>query len=253
MLIKSSLMGTLFLMFTYSIFIPNRWKRATLVIVPMALGPLVAPLVLRLTSNAFRSIAQEAWSPERLTENALFLALSAVTAIFGTNTINTFRTEAFRARRMNQYRLSKKLGSGGMGEVYLAEHQFLKRACAIKLIRPNLVDNPRVLARFELEVRATARLSHPNTVEVYDYGRTEDGTFYYVMEYLPGLSLQELVDRHGPLPPGRIIYLLRQACEALQRGPSRGPGPSRPEAAEHLRGAIVGDASTWPSCSISAW
>ena len=109
-----------------------------------------------------------------------------------------------------------------MGEVYLAEHQLLKRPCAIKLIRPSLSQKPRVLARFELEVRATARLSHWNTVEVFDYGRTEDGTFYYVMEYLPGLSLQELVDRHGPLPPGRIIYLLCQACDALREAHQAG-------------------------------
>ncbi len=139
-----------------------------------------------------------------------------MTAVFGTYTINTFRTEAFRARQLNQYHLTKKLGAGGMGEVYLAEHQLLKRPCAVKLIRPSLSQKPRVLARFELEVRATARLSHWNTVEVFDYGRTADGTFYYVMEYLPGLSLQDLVNRHGPLPPGRIIYLLCQACDALR-------------------------------------
>ena len=76
--------------------------------------------------------------------------------------------------------------------------------------------DPRALARFEREVRLTATLSHPNTVEIYDYGRTSDGTYYYVMEYLPGLSLAELVERHGPLPPGRAVYLLRQVCEALR-------------------------------------
>ena len=109
-----------------------------------------------------------------------------------------------------------------MGEVYLAEHQLLKRPCALKLIRPGSAGDPRALARFEREVRATARLSHPNTVEIYDYGRTEDGTFYYVMEYLPGLSLDELVERHGPLPAGRVIYLLRQACQALREAHAAG-------------------------------
>src|SRR5258708_31960716 len=102
-----------------------------------------------------------------------------------------------------------------MGEVYLAEHQLLKRPCALKLIRPDSATNPRALARFEREVHLTATLSHPNTVEIYDYGRTEDGTYYYVMEYLPGLSLEELVERHGSLPPGRAVYLLRQGCAAL--------------------------------------
>src|SRR4029077_17913392 len=70
--------------------------------------------------------------------------------------------------------------------------------------------------RFEREVRLTATLSHPNTVEIYDYGRAEDGSYYYVMEYLPGLSLAELVERYGPVPPGRAVYLLRQVCQALR-------------------------------------
>ncbi len=221
-LFKNSIIGTLILMFTYGIFIPNNWRRATLVIVPMALAPLVAPLLLGLTSPSFRSVSEEARTFDKITENSLYLVLGAVTAVFGTHTINTFRKEEFRARRLNQYHLTKKLGAGGMGEVYLAEHQLLKRPCAVKLIRPSLSQKPGVLARFELEVRATARLSHWNTVEVFDYGRTEDGTFYYVMEYLPGLSLQELVDRHGPLPPERIIYLLCQACDALREAHQAG-------------------------------
>jgi serine/threonine-protein kinase len=91
----------------------------------------------------------------------------------------------------------------------------LKRPCAIKLIAPDRAGDPKALARFEREVRTTARLTHPNTVDIYDYGRTEDGKFYYVMELLDGLSLAELVASHGPLPPGRAIFLLRQACGAL--------------------------------------
>jgi eukaryotic-like serine/threonine-protein kinase len=221
-LFKNSIIGTLILMFTYGIFIPNDWKRAARVVVPIAMAPLVAPLLLGLTSAEFRTVWEEAGTPERLSENALFLVLGAVTAIYGTHIINTFRTEAFEERSLNQYRLTKKLGAGGMGEVYLAEHQLLKRPCAVKLIRPGLSQQPRVLTRFELEVQATARLSHWNTVEVYDYGRTENGTFYYVMEYLPGLSLQELVERHGPLPAGRVIYLLRQACDALHEAHKAG-------------------------------
>ena len=109
-----------------------------------------------------------------------------------------------------------------MGEVYLAEHQLLKRPCAIKLIRPEGLAEPNALERFEREVQLTATLSHPNTVEVFDYGRTEDGTYYYVMEYLPGLSLAELVERHGPLPPARAVYLLRQVCGALSEAHAAG-------------------------------
>ena len=102
-----------------------------------------------------------------------------------------------------------------MGEVYLAEHQLLKRPCASKLIKPEAGADPIALARFEREVQSAARLSHPNTIEIYDYGHTDDGTFYYVMEYLRGLSLADLVRRAGPLPPGRVIYLFRQVCAGL--------------------------------------
>jgi serine/threonine-protein kinase len=109
-----------------------------------------------------------------------------------------------------------------MGEVYLAEHLLLKRPCAVKLIRPEKAGDPRALARFEREVRETARLTHWNTIEIFDYGRTDDGTFYYVMEYLPGMNLEQLLEMHGPLPPERVIYLLGQVCDALAEAHSKG-------------------------------
>jgi serine/threonine-protein kinase len=102
-----------------------------------------------------------------------------------------------------------------MGEVHLAEHLLLKQPVAIKLIRPEQAGNPEALARFEREVRATARLTHWNTVQIYDYGFTDDGTFYYAMEYLPGLTLEQIVHRHGPLSAARVIHVLRQVCAAL--------------------------------------
>ena len=105
-----------------------------------------------------------------------------------------------------------------MGEVYLAEHQMMKRPVAIKLIRPGKAADPKALARFEREVRATAKLSHWNSIEIFDYGRTEDGTFYYVMEYLPGLSLADLVDQHGPLPVGTSDPLADANLRCAGRG-----------------------------------
>jgi serine/threonine-protein kinase len=219
---KNSIIGTLLVILTYAVFIPNTWRRSVGIILLMTIAPLVAPLALGLTDEGFRQAAREAWTVERLSENGLFLALGAGIAIFGTYSINGCRDDEFRARWLNQYRLGEKLGAGGMGEVYLARHEMLRRPCAIKLIRPGLSAKSRVLARFEREAQATARLSHWNTVDVYDYGRDEDGTFYYVMEYLPGLNLQTLVDRHGPLPPGRVIYLLRQACDALREAHEAG-------------------------------
>ena len=115
--------------------------------------------------------------------------------------VNSLRVEVFEARQLNQYRLKDPIGAGDMGVVYLAEHQLLKRPWAVKLIAPDRAGNPKALARLEHEVRTTARLSHPNTVEIYDYGRTDDGTFYYVMELLSGLSLSDLVEATAPCPP----------------------------------------------------
>ena len=154
--------------------------------------------------------------------DAMILLILAVGSTFGARTISRLRRQVAEARQLGQYRLRRRIGAGGMGEVYLAEHQLLKRPCAVKLIRPGDAADPRALERFEREVRLTATLSHPNTVEIYDYGRAEDGTYYYVMEYLPGLSLAELVERHGPLPPARAVYLLRQVCGALREAHAAG-------------------------------
>src|SRR5262249_10388882 len=136
-------------------------------------------------------------------------------SILGVRTINRLRDEALRARQFGQYKLKKLIGSGGMGEVYLAEHLLLKRPCAIKIIRPEKAGDPKVLARFEREVQATAKLSHWNSVDIYDYGRTDDGTFYYVMEFLPGMNLSQLVQGYGPVTAARAIHLIRQVCNAL--------------------------------------
>jgi serine/threonine-protein kinase len=137
-------------------------------------------------------------------------------AVFGSYRQQVLQQQAFEAQQLGQYRLRQRLGSGGMGEVFLAEHVLLRRPCAIKLIRADQTRDPDTLSRFEREVQAMATLTHPNTVEVYDYGRADDGTFYYVMEYLPGLNLEQLVERYGPLPPGRAIHFLRQVCRALR-------------------------------------
>jgi serine/threonine-protein kinase len=202
----------LLLIFTYAMFIPNTWRRAALVIGAMALAP--ALLVVAMTL-AYPQVAALMTAADFM-QHVLVMLVAAVASVYGTHLINALRREAFEARQLGQYRLIAPLGTGGMGEVYLAEHRMLKRPCAIKLIRPERAGDPQVLARFEREVRMTARLSHWNTVEIYDYGRTDDGTFFYVMEYLPGLSLEDLLERHGPLPAERVVHLLRQTCQALR-------------------------------------
>lgn len=200
------------LMFTYAIYIPNSWRRAAAIMGVMA----IAPVVVMLFDSRLYGELTRAQHLNQLSYIVLFMAAGYGSSVYGTYMIGSLRREAFEARQLGQYRLRNLIGAGGMGEVYLAEHQMMKRPCAIKIIRPSKAHDPRALARFEREVRATARLSHWNTVEIFDYGSTADGTFYYVMEYLPGLSLADLVERYGPLPPERVIYLLTQTCDALR-------------------------------------
>ena len=209
----------LLLIHIYGLLIPNTWRRAAAVIGVMALIPVAGALLSALRHPQFAQILFEGGGLSGL---VLWLATGAVIATYGSHRFGQLRRQAFDAQRLGSYTLREKLGAGGMGEVYIAEHQLLKRRCAIKLIRPEKAGDPSAIARFASEVRSAAALTHPNTIEIYDYGQTDDGTFYYVMEYLPGLNLQELVDRYGPLPPGRTIHLLRQVCSALREAHGAG-------------------------------
>ena len=226
---KNVVLLTAILILTYGLYVPKSWRRAALVVGPLALLPFATLLVLYLQHPEAMGWLGQGWRRSRRPHgsfcsvfDAMILLMLAVGSTFGARTMSRLRREVAEARQLGQYRLRRRIGAGGMGEVYLAEHQLLKRPCAVKLIRPGDAADPRALERFEREVRLTATLSHPNTVEIYDYGRAEDGTYYYVMEYLPGLSLAELVERHGPLPPARAVYLLRQVCGALREAHAAG-------------------------------
>ncbi len=208
----------LVLIYTYALFIPNTVPRAAVAIAAMC----VLPMALLLGMMWWNPLVARYATMDLLAGLVLMFCVAGGGGVFGVGVIGALEREAFVARQLGQYRLGRRIGAGGMGEVYLAEHQLLKRPCVIKLIRPDRTGNPKVVARFQREVRATARLSHWNTVEIFDYGCTSDGTFYYVMEYLPGMNLGELVEQFGPLPPGRVIYLLRQACDGLAEAHAAG-------------------------------
>ena len=175
-----------------------------------AMAPLVPATLVATGGSAALTINVATWC-----------LVSIALAIVGSRVIFGLRSEAERGRRLGQYTLEHKVGAGGMGVVYRASHAMLRRPTAIKLLPPDRAGEVN-LARFEREVQITAQLSHPNTVAIYDYGRTPAGVFYYAMEYLDGINLEDLVRRHGPQPPGRVAAILDQVCGALAEAHGRG-------------------------------
>ncbi|MCG8418702.1 MAG: serine/threonine protein kinase, partial [Proteobacteria bacterium] len=143
---------------------------------------------------------------------------STLTAVFAARVLYGVSVEVARARQLGSYRLEGKIGMGGMGEVWRARHRWLVRPAAIKLVRPELAkdeDYARIMRRFEREAQLTATLNSPHTIQLYDFGVTEDGDCYYVMELLDGVDLKTLVDKYGAVAAERAVYILQQVCDSL--------------------------------------
>ncbi|HUZ07140.1 MAG TPA: serine/threonine protein kinase [Candidatus Paceibacterota bacterium] len=165
--------------------------------------------------------ADEAYRPLRILQMVFVVLilglLLCATGLFVFSNLTWRRrlSEAeLKLKQLGQYTLEEKIGEGGMGVVYRARHALLRRDTAVKLLLPDRAD-PASVARFEKEVQLTCQLTHPNTIQVYDYGHTPEGIFYYAMEFLRGLNLHELVARYGPQPEGRVVHILAQVCDSL--------------------------------------
>jgi serine/threonine-protein kinase len=148
----------------------------------------------------------------------------AMLAVLPSKIIMRLGRQVSRAREMGSYRLADRIGEGGMGEVWRAQHRLLARPAAIKLIRPGRddEDSTTAIARFRREAQAAASLRSPHSIQLYDFGVTRDGRFYIVMELLDGLDLETLVRRFGPQPPARVVHLLTQACASLAEAHASG-------------------------------
>jgi eukaryotic-like serine/threonine-protein kinase len=164
-------------------------------------------------------VAAQLHDPAALTMlllNSAYILGTYVFLVVGGNVIWSLRRQIFEARALGRYRLKRRIASGGMGDVWVAYHPGLERDVAVKILRPDAQERSTgAVARFEREVRATVGLEHPNTVRVFDYGTTEDGLWYYVMELLSGETLADHVERLGPMPPARAIHVIGQAARAL--------------------------------------
>ncbi|WP_051979431.1 serine/threonine-protein kinase [Edaphobacter aggregans] len=200
---------------TFGIFVPNTPLRALLgAMISASTGPLAYALGRWVTKIP-------AWESSQLVLWFVPAFLMAGWTYFLSRDIYQMQVDISRAREMGSYSLEKMLGRGGMGEVWAARHRRLSSGAAVKLIRPEVLiqrtgREAHVLRRrFEQEARATARLRSPHTVALHDFGVSEDGSFYYAMELLEGLDLADLIERFGPQPPSRVVWILQQVCDSL--------------------------------------
>jgi eukaryotic-like serine/threonine-protein kinase len=194
-----------------AVTVPSAPRRTLLMGIVCFSGLLVS--VAMMEAPPF--IPSELGMPIRtLVDTLLWSASGTALATVASKVIYGLQEKAIEARQLGQYTLEAKIGEGGMGEIFRARHAMLRRPTAIKVMTGD--GSEAALRRFEKEVQLTARLTHPNTISIYDYGRTPDGRFYYAMELLDGMTLEELVARTGPQPATRVIHILLQVCGALR-------------------------------------
>ncbi|HZO12291.1 MAG TPA: protein kinase [Polyangiaceae bacterium] len=213
----AAFIGMCFLVFGRALIVPSSAARTAL-----ASSLAMLPLVLSVSVMAIRQPESlVAPAPLQMSLYVAWAVLAVILASLGSSIIYGLREQVRRAQTLGQYTLLEKIGEGGMGSVYRARHTMLRRPTAIKLLPPDKAGEQQLL-RFEREVQNTAELTHPNTVAIFDYGRSPEGVFYYAMELLDGFDLETLVEKFGPQAPGRVVHILEQVCGALAEAHERG-------------------------------
>ncbi len=149
------------------------------------------------------------------------LGLMAAVLLFSVLSVMRLQREVANARRVGSYVLGREIGEGGMSTVFLAQHALLKRPTAVKVLKLHVATDE-AIARFEREVQIASRLTHPNTIEIFDFGRAPNGAPFCAMEFVEGITFGDLVERHGPQPPSRVAWLLRQVCGSLKEAHEHG-------------------------------
>jgi len=211
-----SLVYTTYTVFARALMVPST-RRRTAVASALTFAPIVASSVAVALSQK-----EDLPGPAFVISCVVLGCVSIALATAGSDIIYGLRRKVSEAQQLGAYILDRKIGQGGMGSVYRAHHILLRRPTAVKLLRPDQVGAENI-ERFEREVKHMSQLTHPNTVAVYDYGRSSDGTFYYAMEYLGGgIDLEALVARYGPQPASRVARILAQVCGALQEAHDSG-------------------------------
>ena len=211
----TSMIFASFTVFTRALIVPSSERRTAIVSSLTFLPVLAAGVFVGIYGK------QDLPAAAYIGGGATFCAVAVVIATNGSGIIYGLNRKLSEAMQLGQYKLDRKIGEGGIGAVYRASHALLLRPTAIKLLKPDRV-RPEDVDRFEREVQHMSQLTHPNTVAVYDYGRNLDGVFYYAMEYLAGIDLEQLVQRFGAQPAGRVVHILTQVCGALQEAHDAG-------------------------------
>ena len=199
------------LIVAYGILVPSNWRRCTVIVSVIAIIPIVICAIAAIVLNAFTLSFFQSF----FLQMVIWMVTAAAIAIYGVRRLEESRARLLKSGKLGKYQLIRKIASGGMGDVFLAEHTLMNRRCAIKLMHGKWSLDPDLLARFEREVQVLAGISHPKIVQIYDFGNTNEGIFYFVMEYLEGQNLKQLVEENGSMSPREVIEIASDVADAL--------------------------------------